>query len=157
MTDSHELLGYFDFAALLLVSCILRRSNSTADLQRHHSKLSLLVELLLRLLRRACGLDCLHHWVQRSHADNASNQWAWVHAIYKLLVYIVSCSCMLTHLYTMITRQCHFRQFCSDVIIWIYVCGILRYLSLVVDIPLLNFLFEVSYIELLFTPCFDIL
>jgi len=61
VTDSHELLGYFDFAALLLVSCILRRSNSTADLQRHHSKLSLLVELLLRLLRRACGLDCLHH------------------------------------------------------------------------------------------------
>jgi len=31
VTDSHELLGYFDFAALLLVSCILRRSNSAAD------------------------------------------------------------------------------------------------------------------------------
>ena len=32
-TDSHELLGYFDFAALLLVGCILRRSNNAADLR----------------------------------------------------------------------------------------------------------------------------
>jgi len=32
-----------------------------------------------------------------------------------------------------------------------------RYLSLVVDIPLLNFFIKVSYIELLFTPCFDML
>jgi len=31
VTGSHELLGYFDFAALLLVSCIMRRNNSAAD------------------------------------------------------------------------------------------------------------------------------
>jgi len=40
-----------------------------------------------------------------------------VHIVYKLLVYIVSYSCMLTHLYTVLTRQCYFRQFCSDVMI----------------------------------------
>jgi len=102
------------------------RSNSTADLQRHHSKLSLLIELLLRLLRRACGLDCLHYWVQRSHADNASNQWAWIHAI---LVYIASYSRILTQLYTMIIYrilQCCLRQFCSDNMFQICACDIMR-------------------------------
>jgi len=73
----------------------------------------LLVEILLRLLRWACGLSYLRHSVYRSHADNAfkTNELGItryhrqpysllsVHIVYKLLVCIVPCSCMLTQLY----------------------------------------------------------
>jgi len=43
-----------------------------------------------------------------------------VHIVYKLLVYIVYYSCMLTHLYTMLTRSYGsviFAKFCSDVML----------------------------------------
>ena len=42
------------------------------------------------------------------------------HIVYRLLVYIVSYSCMLTHLYTMLTRSYGsviFAKFCSDVML----------------------------------------
>jgi len=77
------------------------------------AKLSLLVEIWLRLRESACGLAYLRHSVHRSHAHNAfkTNELGItryhrqpysllsVDIVYKLLVCIVPYSCMLTQLY----------------------------------------------------------
>ena len=91
-------------------------------------------------LRYCCvRWDGLAGWIACTIESNGRTlimrlfQWTWfpslsVHIVYKLLVYIASYSRILTQLYTMIIHrllQCCFRQFCSDVMIWIYVYGIL--------------------------------